>query len=83
MNVAQEQFKFIDAAIKLKREHGAKVISRKEIVAKWLAVDPQKTYGTGVPFGARATHVMRAIAARDGARYISERGRNANARIVF
>jgi hypothetical protein len=46
-------------------------------------VDPQKTYGTGIPFGARATHVMRAIAARDGAKYISERGRGANARIEF
>ena len=83
MNVAQEQFKFIDAAIKLKRNKGAKVISRKEIVTKWLAVDPQKSYGTGIPFGARATHVMRAIAARDGGRYISEKGRNANARIEF
>jgi hypothetical protein len=83
MNVAQEQFRFIDAAIKLQREHGATVISRKEIVNKWLAVDPQKTYGTGTPFGARATHVMREIAKRDGGKYISERGRNANARIVF
>jgi hypothetical protein len=83
MNVSKEQFKFFDAAVKLKLNQGEKVILRKELVEKWLAVDPQNTYGTNTPFGARATHCMRQIAQDLGGTYVSERGRNARARIEF
>lgn len=83
MNVAQTQYKYFEAAIKLQLNAGVTVISRKDLVRDWLKIDPQPDYGTGVQFGAAASHAMMKVAKNLGGTYISERGRNANARIEF
>ena len=83
VNASQAQYEFFEAAIKLQLNQGHNVISRKSLVQSWLALDPQKDYGTGVPFGASASHAMMKVAKNLGGTYISEKGRNANARIEF
>jgi hypothetical protein len=80
-----EQFNFFNSAVTLQRLQGQTVISRKFLTNKWLSIDPQPDYGTGRPFEARATHVMRKIAELTGGAYIKDKrtGPNANARIVY
>ena len=85
MNVNKTQFAFFEAAIKLQRNQGNTVIYRKELIRDWLKLDPQPDYGTGIPFGAVASHAMRKAAERLGGTYKKDKrtGPNANARIEF
>lgn len=79
---SREQYKFLEAAVNLQRLNGHKTIKRKELVHKILGVNPQRDYGTGVPFGANFTKHLRAIAAAQGGKYVKDtNGRNA--RIEF
>jgi hypothetical protein len=82
MNEFQEQFNFLNAAVKLQRMDGKRVITRKELVRKILAVNPQSTYGTNTPFGANFTKHLRTIAKQTGGNYVKDTN-GKNARIEF
>lgn len=85
MNESREQFKFLEAAVKLQKMDGKKTILRKELVRKILAVNPQSTYGCNSPFGANFTKHLRIIAKEQGGKYVKDKatGPNSNARIEF
>ena len=85
MNVNQTQFQFFEAAVKLQLNQGKKVIYRKELIQDWLKIDPQPDYGTGIQFGAVASHAMRKVAKDLGGVYKKDKptGSKANARIEF
>lgn len=82
MTEFQEQFNFLNAAVKLQRMTGAQVIYRQDLVKRILGVNPQPDYGTGVPFGANFTKHLRAIAAQQGGQYVKDKN-GRNARIQF
>lgn len=85
MNVNKTQFEFFEAAVKLQLNQGKTVIYRKELIKDWLKLDPQPDYGTGIQFGAVASHAMRKVAQDLGGTYKKDKatGPNANARIEF
>lgn len=82
MNESREQFKFLEAAVKLQRMAGHRTIHRKELVRKILGVNPQPDYGTGVPFGANFSKHLRTIAQQEGGKYVKD-SNGKNARIEF